>query len=656
MEKLIILYTMKIVSNFRGSYDYMKKKFCIITLLAISVHTLYSKDKPEAEIRDSVNLGEIVITGSRPEVNLKNLPMSVTVVENKQIENRFEQSLLPIITEQVPSLFITSRGIMGYGVSTGAAGGMTIRGIGGSPTAQILMLIDGHPQYMGLMGHPLADSYQTLMADRVEVVRGPASVLYGSNAMGGVINIITKKQQQDGIKTGLRAMYGSYNTLSTELNNSVRSGRFNSFVSLGYNRSDNNRKDMDFEQYSGYAKVGYDFTPNWKSFVDLDLTNFKASNPGTVTSPVVDNDADITRGVTSFSIENNYEKTSGALKFFYNFGTHKINDGYIPEGTPRNERFRSNDRMLGVSLYQTYNFFQGNQTTAGIDYQHFGGHAWNIFMDDTENKDIAKKSENEVAGYLNFQQNILGKVVFNAGIRIDHHSRTGTEWIPQAGLSYFASENTVLKGIVSKGFRNPTIREMYMFGPKNPDLKPERLMNYELSASQKLPDHSLSFDLELFYIKGDNSIKLENIEGRPTPIYMNTGKIENYGIEFSGNYKISSGWDISANYSWLHMKHIVTASPEHKLYIGTSYIYQKWSFSTGVQYINNLYTVTENKATNTVAKKETFTLWNVRIAYKPANILEIFARGENLLAQNYEINAGYPMPRATVFGGINLKF
>ncbi|MFV0537712.1 MAG: TonB-dependent receptor plug domain-containing protein [Dysgonomonas sp.] len=632
----------------------MNKNLCLVTLLTISLNTLYSQDKPKTEVRDSVNLGEIVITGSRPEVNLNNLPMSVTVVGSKQIENRFEQSLLPIITEQVPSLFITSRGIMGYGVSTGAAGGMTIRGIGGSPTAQVLMLIDGHPQYMGLMGHPLADSYQTLMADRVEVVRGPASVLYGSNAMGGVINIITKKQQQDGIKTGLRAMYGSYNTLSTELNNAVRSGKFNSFVSFGYNSSDNNRKDMAFEQYSGYGKVGYDFTPNWKSFIDLDLTNFKASNPGAVSSPVIDNDADITRGVTSFSLENNYDKTSGALKFFYNFGTHKINDGYKPKEDPLNERFRSNDRMLGVSLYQTYTLFQGNQTTAGIDYQHFGGHAWNIFMDGKENRDIAKKSENEVAGYLNFQQNILGKVVFNAGIRIDHHSRTGTEWIPQAGLSYFASENTILKGIVSKGFRNPTIREMYMFGPKNPDLKPERLMNYELSVSQKLLNHSLSFDLGFFYIKGDNSIKLETVEGRPTPIYMNTGKIENYGIEFSTNYKVNSNWDISANYSWLHMKHKVTASPEHKLYAGTSYTHQKWNFSTGVQYINNLYTVLESKGTE--AKKETFTLWNVRVAYKPANILEIFARGENLLAQSYEINAGYPMPRATVFGGINLKF
>ena len=78
--------------------------------------------------------------------------------------------------------------------------------------------------------------------------------------------------------------------------------------------------------------------------------------------------------------------------------------------------------------------------------------------------------------------------------------------------------------------------------------------------------------------------------------------------------------------------------------------------STGIQFIDGLYTVLENKVTNTEAKKETFTLWNIRAAYKPVSMLEIFARRENLLAQKYEINAGYPMPRATVFGGVNLRF
>jgi len=637
----------------------MKIKIILIALAILSQQFLFANDSlPDAIIRDSVELGEIIVTGSRPAVNLNNLPMSVSVVSNKQIEASFDASLLPIITEAVPGLFITSRGIMGYGVSGGAAGGMTIRGIGGSPTAQVLMLIDGHPQYMGLMGHPLADSYQSLMAERVEVVRGPASVLYGSNAMGGVINIITKQQQQDGVKTGLRAMYGSYNTLTTEVNNSVRSGGFNSYISLNYNRSDNHRSNMDFEQYSGYGKVGYDFNPNWKTFVDLDFTRYNASNPGSVSVPMIDNDANITRGVTSFSLENSYDKTSGALKLYYNFGKHRINDGYKENGgSPLNNRFRSTDRMLGVSLYQTYSFFTGNQTTAGIDYQHFGGHAWNIFENGNPDKDIAKESENEVAGYINFQQMLFEKLVLNAGIRLDHHSRTGNEWIPQAGLSYIVTDNTILKGIISKGFRNPTIRELYMFALKNPDLEPESLMNYEVSASHKMLDKSLTFDLSLYYIDGDNSIiqtPVANSDGTVRQMYMNTGKIKNYGVEFATNYRISPFVSIMANYSWLHMKYKVVASPEHKLYVGVNYTRKKWNVSTGVQYINSLYTSVKTNTTEEI--KDSFLLWNVRGSYKPSKMLEIFAKGENLLAQKYEINEGYPMPRATVFGGVNINF
>ncbi|WP_291129203.1 TonB-dependent receptor, partial [Dysgonomonas sp. UBA7698] len=255
----------------------MKKTISAIASVLLFAQLTYAIDNnPISAPKDSIQLGDVIVTGTRPAVNINNLPMSVSIVGSKQIESRFEQSLLPIITEEVPGLFVTSRSIMGYGVAAGSAGGMTIRGIGGSPTTQMLMLIDGHPQYMGLMGHPLADSYQSLMAERVEVVRGPASVLYGSNAMGGVINIITRKQLQNGVKTNVRAMYGSYNTLSTEANNAIRSGKFSSYVSLSYNRSDGQRENMDFEQYSGYAKVGYDFTPNWKTFIDLDLTNFKA--------------------------------------------------------------------------------------------------------------------------------------------------------------------------------------------------------------------------------------------------------------------------------------------------------------------------------------------------------------------------------------------
>ena len=163
-----------------------------------------------------------------------------------------------MLTEQIPGLFTTSRGIMGYGVSSGAAGGISLRGIGGSPTTGLLVLIDGHPQYMGLMGHPIADAYQSMLAEKVEVVRGPASVLYGSNAMGGVINIVTRQQRENGVKTGARLGYGSYNTWTTEVTNQVKKGRFSSVITGSYNRTDGHRPDMEFEQYGGYR---------WKSVV-----------------------------------------------------------------------------------------------------------------------------------------------------------------------------------------------------------------------------------------------------------------------------------------------------------------------------------------------------------------------------------------------------
>ena len=163
----------------------MKKIAISLCLISLVLYPLFGS------VNDTIRLDEVIVTGSMPKVNLRNLPMSISVVSENEIEARKDNSLLPLLTEEVPGLFITQRGVMGYGVAGGAAGAMSIRGIGGAPTAGVLVLIDGHPQYMGLMGHPLADSYQSLMAEKVEVIRGPASMLYGSNAMGGVINIIT---------------------------------------------------------------------------------------------------------------------------------------------------------------------------------------------------------------------------------------------------------------------------------------------------------------------------------------------------------------------------------------------------------------------------------------------------------------------------------
>lgn len=604
------------------------------------------------------SLEEVVVTGTRNETDIRHLPMTISVMEREKIARRNEQSLLPLLTEQVPGLFSTGRGIMGYGVSGGAAGQMSLRGVGGAPqtglpTTGLLILIDGHPQYMGLMGHPIADAYQSLMAERVEVLRGPASVLYGSNAMGGVVNIVTRKIQEDGVKTNINWGYGSYNTLQTEATNRIKSGRFTSIVSGSYNRTDGHRKDMGFEQYGGYAKVGYEISRAWNAWADVNVTHFNASNPGAITAPLLDNDQRITRGMTSFALQNHYDKTSGAISFFYNWGKHWINDGYNLGEEPLDYRFHSRDNMLGVSWYQSVQLFAGNRLTAGMDYFDFGGKSWNQPINGNEQTISADKKQDEVAGYIDFRQQLTHWLTFDGGVRIDHHSHVGTEWVPQAGLSFHLPKNAEIKMMASKGFRYPTIREMYMFRPANPDLQPERMWNYELSWSQRLLNGHLSYGVNVFYIDGENLIMRVPVDGRQ--MNLNTGKIENVGAEAQIAYRFSTAWSVDANYSYLHMEHPVLASPEHKLYAGIAFSKRRWHVSTGVQYVGGLYT--DVKVGNAGSyTKEDFVLWNARGEFRASRWLDLWVRGENLLAQRYEINAGFPMPKATVMAGMNVNF
>lgn len=604
---------------------------------------------------DPIHIGEVVVTGTRNETDVRHLPLTVSVIDRQEIEQSMQPSVLPILTQQVPGLFITSRGIMGYGVSNGAAGGIALRGLSGG-SGRMMVLIDGHPQYAGIFGHPISDAYQSFLAERVEVLRGPASVLYGSNAMGGVINIVTRQLHEEGVKTNVNLGYGSFNTLQSEVTNRIRKGRFTSLISGSYNRTDGHRSDMGFEQYGGYAKLGYRVTDNWNLRGDVNVTHFNASYPGPVSAPLLDGDQSITRGMTSFAVENKYEKTSGAASFFYNWGNHWINDGYTPSKgeTPQESRFLSFDNMMGLSLYQSTQFFPGNRITVGFDWFRYGGHAWNKFVSGEKagtTSDLVDKHEDELAGYVDFRQDMGSWLTLDAGVRVDHHSRVGTEWIPQVGLSFHLPRTIELKASASKGFRYPILREMYMFPPQNPDLKPESMWSYELAWAQHLLDNSLTYGINLFYIDGKNLIvTLPNPNGTGM-LNQNTGKIENCGVEGEIAYRIDPHWSVEANYSYLHMENPVVGAPEHKLYAGAQYTHKRWTVSTGVQYIDNLYTtVGDNPQT------EEFVLWNLNASFRVNRWLDVWARGENLLAQRYEINAGYPMPRATVMAGVNLNF
>jgi iron complex outermembrane receptor protein len=611
------------------------KRFLISSILAIFISVFaFTQENIRSVLKDTINLDEVVVTGTTVKVNRHNIPMAVSVVNNLQISESNETSLLPVLNGRVPGLFVTERGVMGFGVAANAAGQISIRGIGGSPTTGVLIMIDGHPQFMGIFGHPLPDSYIASDVERVEVIRGPGSILYGSNAMGGVINIITKKQSREGFSGNAHLMYGSYNTQKYMASAGYKKNRFSIFASVNHDQTDGHRSDAEFKIANGYLKTAYQITNNIDISSDFSLASFKTTDPGPDTlNAVKGNSLDIQRGYWSFTLNNNYEKFSGSAKLFYNFGEHNITDG-----------FHSTDANRGFNIYESIRVFRGGNLTLGADYLNYGGIAENekamggtgIVFKDTTVYDAG------IYGF--FQQTLCAKLTLNAGLRLQNHQVYGKEWVPSGGVAWKISTPTTLKASVSKGFRSPTIQELYIWN-HNIDLQPVTIMSYEASILQALFERKLKLELTAYIVKGDNLIISVPMQG-----LQNAGKVLNKGIEFSALADPLKNLQVNLTYSYIDMESPVYATPKHHLYLSANYIYKKIRMTSSVQYINDLDT-----DASALVNFSSYALLNARISWQALSFAELFLSAENILNQEYENNRYYPLPGFTMFGGIKLN-
>jgi len=621
----IIIFTLLFISNLAG--------------LPVNAQNSSSSGKiteaSPAVYKDTIQIGEIVITGNPIKINRDMVPMSVSVVTSAQINENNETSILPILSGRVPGLFVTERGVTGFGVSTGSAGQITIRGIGENPTTGVLILIDGHPQFMGIMGHPLPDSYVASDIERVEVIRGSGSVLYGSNAMGGVINLITKKQIQEGFHGNARLMLGSFNTQKYMTSGGYKKNKLSLFVSGNSEKTDGHRANSDFKINNGYAKIGYELNQHLKLNADFSIAAFKSADPGPDTLSAKKGETiDITRGYGSFTADNDFDKVSGSAKLFYNFGEHKITDG-----------FHSTDHNYGLNILESLKLIEGNTITLGLDYMNYGGLAENLKAMNGKGMVFADTTVYELGYYGFVQQTFAKKLTLNAGLRLQHNQVYGNEWIPSSGLAWKSGANTTLKASFSKGFRSPTIRELFLWGP-NPKLQPEKVFNYEAGILQSFFDRKLNLELTAFLVKGNNLIVTVPMKG-----LLNAGSVSNKGLEFSADANPTAKFNIHAAYSYINMKSPVYATPEHQLFVSTRYRLDKTTFMLSLQQIVNLDT-----DPSPVTHLESYALVNAKISHRFCSYAELFVSAENLLNQQYEQNRYYTMPGTTVFAGINLNF
>lgn len=601
-------------------------------------------------LRDTMKLKEVFVTAplkTDPEL----IPLNVTQVTSAEIEKSAESSLLPILVSKVPGLFVSERGFAGYGVSGGSAGTVNIRGVGQSN--KVLFMIDGQPQWAGVFGHSLSDTYVANGVERVEVVKGPSSLLYGSNAMGGSINIVTQTQKQDGVTGRARAMFGSFSTQKFAMSTGYKKGRFSATLSGQLDRSNGNRAGSAFWLANEFAQLKYAASGHWSVAGMLDMTQSHANNPGTIQSPLENMWTDIFRGTGGVYLKNTYDKYDGGVQGYINWGRHNVDDGNAPGQAPRTYLFHSTDYNMGVTAYESFYLWQENTLSAGIDFQHWGGEIWNTDKaDESVRSSEASHHVNEIAGYVMMQQGFFNDILnINGGVRLQHGSTYGNIWVPQAGFIVKPGRASQIKASFSKGFRAPNIRELYLYQPANPDLKPEYMYNYELSYRQHLMGYRLMLGAAIFYIDGKNMIQTVRIDGRPHNV--NTGKFHNKGFELEAAYRILPNLQASASWSYLHTNSDnLYYSPKNKLNAEVTYSPGNFSFTLEEMSIWGLKNENPDKAS------VNYSLLNLRSAYtfKGAVPVTLSIKVDNITNKHYEIMYGCPMPGTTIMGGVEFRF
>ncbi len=609
---------------------------CHLLLLAVM-----SCSATKASVSDSSvvhGLDEVVVTGSNKAMSRNLLPYTVSVVDSRQLEATGKTQLLSALSGKVPSLYVSQRGILGFGVSNGGSGGIKIRGVGGSPTSGVLMMVDGQPQFAGLFSHPVADFYGTEHVDHVEILRGPGSVLYGSNAMGGVINVITRQARKDGVHTTLSSQYGSYNTWQTMLTNMVRHGKFSSLVSLGYDRTDGTEANFDFKQASLYAKIGYDISCRWALAADYSLMNFRANDP--VYARLRNADyvihQNVTRGESSLALSNRYASTDGVVRIYYSYGNHYIDDP---------NHFHSLDDRFGILAYQNFSPWRMATSTIGFDFNVYSGKIPMSGGNSSGNGTLSRKNITEYSPYVTLQQSLFdGLLSLNGGLRMANSDKFGTHWLPQVGFALYPAQGWVLRASVAKGYRNPSFRELYLYPPHNPDLDPESMTNYEVTLSRRFSRY-LSVDLTGYFAEGSNII--QTVSGKN----VNTGSFRNKGVELSAVSHPLDVLSLRASYSYMHTSLVgLTVAPKNQYFLGVDYdVLPQFTVNAELTGVGGLYVAD-------AVPHQNYALLNIRLTYKPVKYVDIFVNLDNITDASYMINNGYSMPGFTVMGGFKVRF
>jgi iron complex outermembrane receptor protein len=549
-----------------------------------------------------------------------------------EIETTGARTVLDAVDRLAPGAFVTRRSVMGYGIATNGTGAVSIRGIGGSPNTGVLIVIDGRPDFQALMGHPLPDLYTLSDASSLRVTLGPASVLYGSNAMGGAVEIIPTRPES-GFQTRLTSSLGSWWTTQNRLNHSAAFSRSFYSLNLGYSGTSGDRPSSDFRNPDGTFTAGADLSDHWKFSMESRYGFFHVEDPGTIFAPLQGSYARVGRGGYSLNFDNAYGRSHGYIRQYGAWGRHFITDG-----------FRSTDSTKGVRAMQTFLLHPSLTVDLGGDFNHYGGRARNV----KTALNFGQHELHEGAGFSRAQWAISPGFSLAGGYRYHRHSAYGGLSVPEASATVRLSPRVSWSAGVSRGFRNPTIRELYLFPAPNPNLLPERLWNTQ-STLYVQPHRTVTAWATGYYSSLSNQIL--TLGRFPNLRLDNSGRAILRGVDLQTQWRPSRAWMLSAGTGILRSGQIAPLLPANKFNGSLHYSKQRFSASLSALVVGRRYANAARTAT-----LGGYPLLTLHTGWKASRRLSVFAMIDNLLDHRYEVLPGYIMPRINAAGGFTISF
>ena len=510
----------------------------------------------------------------------------------------------------------------------------------------MLVLIDGvrlnSPQYGQFDLNQLPVAVNEI--ERVEVLRGAASALYGSNALGGVINIITRAPE-DVPSTQVGWNEGERDSRIINGSTSRKAGDVRYRLGAEYQESNGYRKNSDFDQYTVNGVFGYSPTED----VDVELSayhlDYESGIPGATSYPLPD-------------AEQQDERTIASLKLQAPVGSAKVTTRAIYEHH-RNDY--KNPASFEDDTHKVDTIGAEIQAEMGRDGHLFvfGG---DYYSDEIDSTSIGDEDQEHGAVFGQYQVDLLPTVTLLLGLRYDIHSDFDNELSPRAALLTSLTESTRLRISASKAFRAPTLNDLYWIDPYgnvgNPDLDPEIAWEYEVALDQTLGERG-RVSLAGFLRDADDLIHWQptgpNWWDPWTP--ENVGEVRIWGIEVDGRYDICRFATIGGNYTYLHPKdrdtdEYLLGKPRHETHGFVSLKpFEETTLRFDGRYLRYYPEATRKDKGYFVADLAlTHTIMLGEVA------IDATVSVKNLFDKGYEANPGYPMPPRELFAGLTAYF